>query len=144
MDFQYNEGGRRSSKYRPNHYRCVVTAIAIATGKPYTDVYSALNPNNIITKPSDKTSRYAIQRQMKEAAHRYLLSLGYEWVNTRVLFHPKNLPQGTIIVSVTKELIAVINGVINHTSPNYNYSGSRLIYGYYTKNDNQKKNQSHE
>ena len=43
MDFVYNDGGRAAAGYKGRVGDCVVRAIAIATQKPYQDVYDAIN-----------------------------------------------------------------------------------------------------
>ena len=43
MDFVFHDGGRAFAGYRGTTGDCVTRAIAIATGKPYQEVYDALN-----------------------------------------------------------------------------------------------------
>ena len=43
MDFVYNDGGRAAAGYKGQAGDCVVRAIAIATQKPYQEVYDAIN-----------------------------------------------------------------------------------------------------
>ena len=43
MQFQYNDGGRKEAGYEGHAGDCVTRAIAIATQKPYQEVYTALN-----------------------------------------------------------------------------------------------------
>jgi hypothetical protein len=43
MDFVYNDGGRAAAGYKGRAGDCVVRAIAIATQKPYQEVYDAIN-----------------------------------------------------------------------------------------------------
>jgi hypothetical protein len=43
MDFMYNHGGRAAAGYKGRAGDCVVRAIAIATQKPYQQVYDAIN-----------------------------------------------------------------------------------------------------
>ena len=38
MDFKYNDGGRAESAYKGSARDCVTRAIAIVTGKTYTEV----------------------------------------------------------------------------------------------------------
>jgi hypothetical protein len=42
MKFVYNDGGRAAAGYKGNAGDCACRAIAIATGKPYQEVYNAL------------------------------------------------------------------------------------------------------
>lgn len=41
--FFKNDGGRKDAGYKGNTGDCVTRAIAIATGKPYKEIYDALN-----------------------------------------------------------------------------------------------------
>ena len=41
--FKFNDGGRGESGYKGKTRDCVVRAIAIVTGKPYQEVYDAIN-----------------------------------------------------------------------------------------------------
>jgi hypothetical protein len=43
MDFVYNDGGRAAAGYKGRAGDCVVRAIAIATQKPYQEIYDAIN-----------------------------------------------------------------------------------------------------
>jgi hypothetical protein len=44
MDFIYNDGGRVATGYKGRASDCVVRAIAIATQKPYQEVYEPSTP----------------------------------------------------------------------------------------------------
>jgi hypothetical protein len=43
MEFVYDDGGRAAAGFKGSTGDCVVRAIAIASGKPYREVYDALN-----------------------------------------------------------------------------------------------------
>ena len=43
IPFIYNDGGRAAAGFKGNTRDCVTRAIAIVTGKPYKEVYDALN-----------------------------------------------------------------------------------------------------
>lgn len=43
MKFKFNDGGREAAGYKGKASDCVTRAIAIATGKPYQEVYDAIN-----------------------------------------------------------------------------------------------------
>ena len=43
MDFVFHDGGRAAAGYKGKTGDCVARSIAIATGKPYQEVYEALN-----------------------------------------------------------------------------------------------------
>jgi len=43
MNFNYNDGGRNDAGYKGTTGDCVTRSISIVTGKPYKEVYDALN-----------------------------------------------------------------------------------------------------
>ena len=43
VDFVYNDGGRAAAGYKGRAGDCAVRAIAIATQKPYQEVYNGIN-----------------------------------------------------------------------------------------------------
>ena len=129
--FNYNDGGRAAAGYRGNTGDCVVRAIAIATGKPYKEVYNALWAGGIFFK---ETSRTSVAKRMSDKTtsprngvnrrvyHPYLLSLGMVWTPTmfigqgcRVHLQADELPGGILIVRVSKHLTTMVDGVINDT-----------------------------
>ena len=149
--FNYNDGGREGAGYKGNAGDCVCRAIAIATGRPYQEVYDRLavgNETQRITKRSGKnhgkrTARNGISTKRKWFKD-YMQELGFEWFPTmgvgtgcKVHLKPEELPQGRLVVAVSKHYTAVIDGVINDT---YDCSrgGTRCVYGFYklTKNKN--------
>lgn len=42
LQFQFDDGGRAQAGYKGSTGDCVTRAIAIATGKPYSEVYDAI------------------------------------------------------------------------------------------------------
>ena len=45
-EFNYNDGGRSIAGYKGKTGDCVCRAIAIATGKPYQEIYESLSKGN--------------------------------------------------------------------------------------------------
>lgn len=139
MEFVYNDGGREKAGYKGSAGDCVVRAIAIATDLPYQDIYDELNALCKTERPSKRkrgksTARNGIHRDVFKS---YLEKLGWKWVPTmaigsgcKVHLRASELPSGSLIVSVSKHMVAVINGVIQDT---YDCSreGSRCVYGYW-------------
>lgn len=141
MNFQYNDGGRNLTGYIGETGDCVVRSIAIATQKPYQEVYEALNQiakSEHIGKRKRhiSSSRNGVYRYTWE---KYLSSLGWKWTPTmligqgcKVHLKAKELPTGRLIVSVSKHMTAVIDGTINDThDPSRNET--RCVYGYWLK-----------
>jgi hypothetical protein len=129
MKFVYNDGGRAAAGYKGSTGDCVVRAIAIASGRPYQEVYDALNHAAKHQRPPrghhlprhlKSSSRTGVYRKVYEP---YLLSLGFKWTPTmkigqgcKVHLLKEELPSGTLVVAVSKHLVAVIDGVIHDTA----------------------------
>lgn len=139
--FIENDGGREAAGYKGQVGDCVTRAIAIATGKPYQEVYDALNGLAVNerkgkSKRGKSSSRNGVYRA---TFAKYLLSLGWQWHPTMAIgqgckVHMKadELPQGNLIVSVSRHMVAVINGVI-HDTHDPSRDGTRCVYGYWSK-----------
>jgi hypothetical protein len=157
MRFIYNDGGRAAAGFKGIAGDCVVRAIAIASGKPYLEVYNTLflAAKAQKRKRGNASPRSGVRRKVYEP---YLLSLGFIWTPTmkigsgcKVHLLKEELPSGTLIVAVSKHLTTVIDGVIHDThNPQrgevaYMKAGpdgravidrvspERCVYGYYTK-----------
>ncbi len=154
MEFQYNDGGRKLSGYKGHTGDCVCRAICIAANLPYQDVYDVLANGNYMQRKSKRT-----EKKSKTAAHginvrrkwfkEYMKSLGFEWTPTmkigqgcKVHLTDGELPNGRLVVAVSKHYTAVINGVINDLyNPERNTTWihgdgttsiqKRCVYGYY-------------
>jgi len=138
MYTHFNDGGRQSAGFKGKTGDCVVRAIAIATGKPYSEVYDALYSRSrqraLRRGKKARSPRCGVARAVYEP---YLLNLGWRWnpcmkigTGCRVHLRPDELPAGRLIVAVSKHLSAVIDGVIHDTfDPSRN--GTRCVYGFY-------------
>jgi len=123
MKWQYDTGGRAEAGYVGHPGDCVCRAIAIATGKPYQEVYDALNST---AKGMRQTKRVRISSARngvtRPVYEKYLKSLGWRFVPTmkigsgcKVHLHDGELPDGRIICRLSRHLCAVIDGVIHDT-----------------------------
>ena len=150
--FEYNDGGRLAAGFTGLRDDCVVRAIAIATGKPYRDVFNALQNGlrHQIEVERLGSLKYGIKGDYRPTAtpHEglcghvfgpYLRWLGWEYVVRPVVTNGKPLrlrsgalPPGHLIVLLSNHLVAVINGVI-HDTHNSALRGMRPIYGYFIK-----------
>lgn len=139
MYFNFNDGGRKAAGYEGSTGDCVTRAIAIATGKPYTEVYEAMfagSRNLKLLRERGRSPRNGVSRKVYD---KYLKDLGWKWhptmsIGTGCRVHLKSgeLPRrGNLIVRVSKHIVAVVDGVINDT---YDCSreGTRCVYGYYS------------
>jgi hypothetical protein len=139
LDFLYNDGGRAAAGYKGKTGDCVTRAFAIATGKPYQEVYSALNALCAVERISKRKKKKSSSRTgvSMKINRKYLESLGWKWIPTmaigtgcKVHLRPEELPAGTLIVRLSKHLMTVINHQIHDTyDPSRN--GTRCVYGYW-------------
>ena len=138
MDFAYNDGGRAAASYKGRAGDCVVRAIAIATQKPYHEVYDAINALALeerTRRGRRSSARGGVGRTTYE---RYLMQqLGWEWIPTmqvgsgcRVHLRREELPRGRLVVRLSRHLTAVIDGVI-HDIYNPDRRGTRCVFGYF-------------
>lgn len=131
----WNDGGRRAAGFKGRAGDCVTRAIAIATGKPYREVYDALFEAMTPTaslgrsrrRPSPRNGIYSFIWKP------YLLSLGFKWVSKPGYFTKSNLPhKGVVIVYTHRHLAAVIDGVI-HDVWDSSKGGDKEMTGYFVK-----------
>jgi hypothetical protein len=148
MQWVYDDGGRAASGYKGEAGDCVVRAIAIAAELPYVDVYAALMERNRDYAYSKRGRTAAKLRRrggsprngnFKKVYHDYILSLGFRWIPTmqigqgcKVHLRADELPKGRIIVSLSKHLAAVVDGVLHDTYDD-SRDGKRCVYGMYVK-----------
>lgn len=139
MKFQYNDGGRAEAGYKGTTGDCVTRSIAIATGKPYQEVYDALNGLGKLERASKRKRGKSTARTgvYKQTIRKYLNSIGWKWTPTmqigsgcKVHLADGELPAGRLIVSVSKHLTTVIDGVVNDTYDPQRVTG-RCVYGYW-------------
>ena len=144
----YNDGGRKDAGYRGETDDCVVRAIAIAADLPYQDIYGLVNEQAKAERFTrgrvgflSATGRGSSARTgvLKVTTWRVLESLGWVWTPTMQIgsgctVHLKadELPRGRLIVSVSKHMVAVIDGVI-HDTHDSTRNGTRCVYGYWRK-----------
>jgi hypothetical protein len=153
MKFVYNDGGRAEAGFRGDAGDCVCRSIAIASGRPYAEVYAALSHGaGNERKSRGATARNGIHTRRKWFDD-YMTSLGFQWVPTmkigqgcRVHLRASELPAGRLVVNVSRHFTAVVDGVIHDThdpqrlafdvpeSDREDVNGSRCVYGYYVFN----------
>jgi len=140
-----DDGGRAAAGFKGNAGDCVARAVAIASRRPYAEVYQRLadgNASQRVTKRMKKsragkrTARDGISTKRKWFDD-YMTELGFEWIPTmqigqgcKVHLRSEELPSGRLVVSVSRHMVAVIDGVI-HDTYNPSREGTRCVYGYY-------------
>lgn len=139
--FIENDGGRAEAGFKGKTGDCVTRAISIATGKPYKEVYSEINEASKSERTSKRKRGKSSARTgvYKNTIRKYIESLGWTWVPTmqigsgcQVHLRGDELPAGRLIVSVSKHMTAVIDGVL-HDTWDCSRQGERCVYGYYFK-----------
>jgi hypothetical protein len=134
--FVFDDGG-----YKGKTGDCVCRSIAIVTGQPYRDVYDALNEAASSERVGKRKRGKSSARKgvYKPTIRKYLAALGYTWTPTMAIgqgctvhLRPDELPKGRLVVSVSRHLTAVIDGVI-HDTHDCSRGGTRCVYGYFSK-----------
>jgi hypothetical protein len=140
-NWKFDDGGRAKAGYKGLAGDCVCRAIAIATGIPYRDVYDAISQEAQTEKLTKRREKRSSARTgvHKPTTRRYLASLGWTWVPTMrigsgctVHLRAGELPSGRLIVSVSRHVVAVIDGTI-HDTHDSSRDGMRCVYGYFQK-----------
>ena len=141
MKFQFNDGGRAAEgfKHKKHCGDCVCRAIAIATERPYSEIYALILHYAKQERTGKRKQRKSDpERGVYRTTERKVMSaLGWEWVPTmgigtgcRVHLRAEELPAGRIVVNVSHHFTAVIDGVVNDTH-DPSRGGTRCVYGYY-------------
>ncbi|HZN48407.1 MAG TPA: hypothetical protein VFB71_12340 [Ramlibacter sp.] len=140
MIWVHDDGGRAAAGYRGTARDCVVRAIAIATDTPYQQVYDDLNALAQRERPRKGRRRSDARTGVhKRTIHRWLDAHGWTWTPTMgigtgctVHLRAAELPAGRLVVSCSRHMVAVIDGVI-HDTHDPSRDGTRCVYGYYHK-----------
>lgn len=142
MEFVFDDGGRKASGYKGFTGDCGVRAIAIATKRPYKEIYLAINEacKSEKLKKRMKSKSSARTGIHKHTFKKFMESIGWRWVPTMFIgqgckIHVKasELPTGNIILALSKHYTAVIDGVL-HDTYDCSRNETRCVYGYYIEN----------
>ena len=140
MNWTHDDGGRAYYGFKGTAGDCVTRAIAIATCKPYNEVYNALN-GIAATERANKRGKKSSARNgvFKKTYEKYLKSIGWEWTPTMhigsgctVHLKADELPKGRLIVSLSKHYAAIIDGTL-HDLYDCSRNETRCVYGYWSK-----------
>lgn len=123
MAWRYHDGGRAEAGFKGSTRDCVTRSIAIATGRPYREVYDALNALATRERPRAGSKRSSARTGVaKPTIRRYLATLGWSWHPTMAIgsgatvhLCEEELPMGRLIVSVSRHLTCVIDRVVFDT-----------------------------
>ena len=150
LKLKINDGGRAAAGYKGKAGDCVVRSIAIVTNTPYQKIYNDLYEENENFRKNSKTRLARSLKQKNDSprtgTHRvvlkkYLKKIGWNWTPTmfigqgcKVHLKKSELPNDTLIVSCSKHITVVINGVL-HDTYDCSRNGTRCVYGYWTKHN---------
>src|SRR5271154_1257284 len=143
MRFVFDDGGRAAAGYRGRTGDCTCRAIAIAAEMPYRTVYDLLNEQTATQRITKRQPRRGSARTgiYRPTIRQVLDNLGWMWTPTMkigsgctVHLRAGELPKGRLIVSVSRHLVAVIDGVI-HDTHDPSRGGTRCVYGYWKREE---------
>ena len=148
LKLKVDDGGRSAAGYKGKAGDCVVRSIAIVTGMSYQKVYQDLYNANENFRISSKTKLARSLKQKNDSprtgTHRvvlkkYLEKLGWKWTPTmfvgqgcKVHLKKEELPSGILIISCSKHITVVKNGVL-HDTYDCSRNGTRCVYGYWSR-----------
>ena len=134
MTFQKNDGGMVEAGFKKPKSDCVVRAIAIATEMTYAEANDLIN--QVAGKDVDARNNGVNKKVWKDL----MKQLGWTWTPTmlvgsgcKVHLVANELPMGRLVISVSKHLTVMIDGVIHDVYPNVARGGKRAVYGYWKK-----------
>jgi hypothetical protein len=137
IGFVYDDGGRADAGYRGLTRDCVARAIAIASERPYQEIYDGLNEAAKRERPRTKRRSGSRTGVHIPTIRRYLAEQGWTWTPTMAIgsgctvhLRADELPPGRLIVSVSRHITAVIDGVV-HDTHDPSRAGTRCVYGYW-------------
>ena len=135
----YDDGGRAAAGYRGTTGDCATRAVAIASGRPYAEVYARINELAKTERRGKRKRGISSARGgVYPATMRKLIAeLGGAWTptmtigsgcTTHVRMH--ELPMGRLVLRLSKHFTACVDGVLLDTfDPSRN--GERCVYGFW-------------
>ena len=152
VTFHRDDGGREAAGFKGRAGDCVTRAIAIASGRPYQEIYDRLAEGNATQRMSRRERQSNSRTGRKTARHGiftkrkwfkdYMKELGFKWVacmgigtGCQVHVRADELPsEGRLVLNLRKHSVAYVDGVLRDT---YDCSrhGTRCVYGYYIMED---------
>lgn len=141
MTWVFDDGGRAEAGFKGATGDCVCRSIAIATGRPYREVYDLINEYAKAEKTGKRKKGKSNARTgvFRVTIDKVMKHYGWTWHPTMKVgsgctthLRAEELPKGRLVVSVSKHEVAVIDGVI-HDIYDPSRNGTRCVYGYYTE-----------
>lgn len=140
LPFVADDGGRAAAGFKGSAGDCVARSIAIASERPYREVYDELAHLNAQYQRGRKAGVRSARNGVSTAALRHWFdAYGWRWTptmgigtGTTVHLAEGELPSGRLVARCSCHLVAVIDGVI-HDTYNPSRDGTRCVYGYWSK-----------
>ena len=143
----WDDGGRHAAGLDGITGDCVARSVAIASGRPYREIYDRLAQGNASQRRGKREKPGSARVGKVTASHGiiiqrkwfrdYLGELGARWVPTmtigsgcKVHLSACELPPGRLVVNVSRHCTAMINGMIRDLYDPAR-SGKRCVYGYW-------------
>lgn len=133
-----DDGGREAAGFRGPARDCAARAYAIASGRPYAEVYDELNAigqteRRAVKKSGARTGVHAATMR------RFMEGKGWRWTPTmgigtgcKVHIRASELPSGRLILSLSRHYAAFIDGTLRDTYDS-SRGGMRCVYGYWSE-----------
>jgi hypothetical protein len=122
MRFGYDDGGRGAAGFKGSAGDCVARAVAIASGRPYAEVYATLCRGAGAERKSRGASARNGIRTKRKWFKDQMRAMGFAWTPTMLIgsgckahLTDGELPAGRLVVAVSRHYTAVIDGVIHDT-----------------------------
>jgi len=140
MEWIYDDGGRAAAGFKGIAGDCACRAVTIACEEDYLVVYQELNSWGAEERLTARRRHRSSSRTgvHKHTLRRYLEERGWVWHPTmgigtgcRVHLRAEELPSGRLICSLSKHVVAVIDGVV-HDTYDPSRDGTRCVYGYFS------------
>lgn len=140
IPFVHDDGGRAASGYKGSTGDCVTRALAISTGIPYADAYRLVNEHAETERPRNGRKKSSARTGVNKHTTRSIFdALGWTWTPTMsigsgciVHLRADELPDGVVVVKLSRHVAAVVNGVL-HDTYDCSRDGTRCVYGYWTQ-----------
>ena len=136
MRWNPTDGGRAAAGFRGEARDCVTRAVAVASGRPYREVYDVMAAIEA-KRGKARSARNGVKTQ-SAAFKRQMVEWGFAWTATmgigtgcRVTLKDGALPMGRHVVLVSRHAAAVIDDVL-HDAHDCGRGGTRCVYGYWT------------
>lgn len=153
MPVSIDDGGRAEAGFKGRAGDCVARAIAIASGRPYREIYEILARETGNQRAGARGKRAASARSGINTGRKWfkdqMRAWGFTWTpcmaigsGCKVHLLRGELPAGRLVVALSRHYTAVVNGVVHDTFDPHRTTlwckdgvtgmSHRCVYGYWT------------